>query len=132
MVRKNKKAKKSSKRFREPKDIEAFHYLHSNQINLFHDAITGKTMVDFSGTSLRGVDLRRVDVKRLNIKGAYLRGADVRGVDFRHHDLEGSSLHDALISGAYFPNNLSPEEITMSVRLGTRLRTNGPLVPPKS
>ena len=100
-----KKAKKKRRRFREPKEIEAYHYLHANQINLFHDAITGKKMVDFSGTSLRGVDLR-------------------------HHDLEGASLHDALISGAYFPNNLTPEEITMSVQLGTRLRTKGKLVVP--
>ena len=126
-----KKGKKTSKRFREPKELEAFHYLHSHQINLFHDAIAGKAMVDFSGTSLRGVDLRRVDIRRVNIKGAYMRGADVRGVDLRHHDLEGTSLHDALISGAYFPNNVSPQEITMSVELGTRLRTNGPLIPPE-
>ncbi len=99
-----KKKGKKKRRFREPKEIEAYHYLHANQINLFHDAIAGKKMVDFSGTSLRGVDLRRVDIRRIKIQAAYLRGADLRGVDLRYHDLEGASLHDALISGAYFPN----------------------------
>ena len=31
---------------------------------------------------------------------------------------------DAKIGGAYFPSNLSMEEIRASVELGTRLRTN--------
>ena len=127
-----KKAKKSSKRFREPKDKDAFHHLHSNDIEKFHNAITGVKMVDFSYTSLRGVDFRRVDVRRIKLRGAYLRGADLRGVDLRYHDLEGTSLHNSLISGGYFPNNLSPDEITMSVELGTRMRTNGPLIPPEA
>jgi hypothetical protein len=36
--------------------------------------------------------------------------------------LEGASLHAAHVSGAYFPLELAPEEIEMSVRLGTRMR----------
>jgi hypothetical protein len=36
--------------------------------------------------------------------------------------LGGASLHGAHISGAYFPLQLAPEEIEISVRLGTRMR----------
>jgi hypothetical protein len=36
--------------------------------------------------------------------------------------LEGASLHAAHVSGTYFPPELAPEEIEMSVRLGTRMR----------
>jgi uncharacterized protein YjbI with pentapeptide repeats len=51
-----------------------------------------------------------------------LRGCDFRGIDLRGCRLEGASLHAAHVSGAYFPLQLAPEEIEMSVRLGTRMR----------
>ena len=86
--------------------------------------------VDFSGCSLRGVDFRRVDMRRINIQGSYLRGADLRGVDLRAHDLEGCSFHDSIISGSYLPPNVTPDEVIMSIRHGTRIRTTGPLPAP--
>jgi uncharacterized protein YjbI with pentapeptide repeats len=51
-----------------------------------------------------------------------LRGCDFRGIDLRGCRMEGASLHAAHVSGAYFPLQLAPEEIEMSVRLGTRMR----------
>jgi uncharacterized protein YjbI with pentapeptide repeats len=51
-----------------------------------------------------------------------LRDADFRGCDLRHVDLEGASMHNAKISGTYFPDNLTPEEIQLSVQHGTRIR----------
>jgi hypothetical protein len=36
--------------------------------------------------------------------------------------LLGASLHAAHVSGAYFPKDLAPLEIEMSVKLGTRMR----------
>jgi len=36
--------------------------------------------------------------------------------------LDGASLHAAHVSGVYFPPELAPQEIELSVRLGTRMR----------
>jgi hypothetical protein len=49
--------------------------------------------------------------------------ARVRGLDLSEADLHGASLHEARISGVFFPANLAPEEIRLSVLLGTRMRT---------
>ncbi|MEE2960073.1 MAG: pentapeptide repeat-containing protein [Myxococcota bacterium] len=127
---KSKTDKSTHRRFREPKDKEAFHLLHNHEIDRFHQKIEGMKEVDFSGCSLRGVDFRRVDMRRINIQGSYLRGADLRGVDLRAHDLEGCSFHDSIISGSYLPPNVTPDEVIMSIRHGTRIRTTGPLPAP--
>jgi uncharacterized protein YjbI with pentapeptide repeats len=123
--------KKKLRRFKLPEQIDAYNHLHANEIDKFHEAIKDLESVDFSNTSLRGADFRTADLSRVVIQGAYLMGADLRGVDLRHHNLEGTSLHNALISGVYFPNNVAPSEIIMSVEHGTRIRTSGALVPPK-
>ena len=129
---KKKSGTSKHRRFREPKDKEAFHRLHNHEIDRFHQQIEGMKEVDFSHCSLRGVDFRRVDMRRIVIRGSYLRGADLRGVDLRQHDLEGCSFHDAMISGSYLPSNVTPAEVTMSIKLGTRIRTTGPLPVPES
>lgn len=77
---------------------------------------------DLRGCDLRGIDLRGVDVANLDLSDCYLRQADLRGLDLRTCQMEGASLHAAHISGAYFPSKLAPDEIEMSVRLGTRMR----------
>lgn len=51
-----------------------------------------------------------------------LCNGDFRGLDLREALLEGASLAHAQISGAYFPAELSADEILMSVNFGTRLR----------
>jgi uncharacterized protein YjbI with pentapeptide repeats len=76
---------------------------------------------------LRSCDLSRIDLRELNADGldlsdCYFRMADLRGVDFRDAKLEGASFAAANISGTYFPPELSPEEIDLSVRYGTRVR----------
>jgi uncharacterized protein YjbI with pentapeptide repeats len=75
-----------------------------------------------SGGNYRGLDLRNLNADGLNFSDAYFRGADLRGIDFRNTLLEGASMIDAKISGCYFPKELSPEEIRLSITLGTRLR----------
>jgi uncharacterized protein YjbI with pentapeptide repeats len=77
---------------------------------------------DLRGCDFRGVDLRGVDVANIDFSDCYFRQADLRGLDLRSCRLEGASLHAAHVSGAYFPPQLAPEEIEMSVRLGTRMR----------
>jgi uncharacterized protein YjbI with pentapeptide repeats len=70
----------------------------------------------------RGRDLREMDAKGLDFSNSYFRNTDLRGIDFRNTNLEGSSLIDAKVSGTYFPEQLSPEEIRLSLDTGTRLR----------
>jgi hypothetical protein len=77
---------------------------------------------DLRGCDFRGIDLRGVDVANIDFSDCYFRQADLRGLDLRSCPLEGASLHAAHVSGAYFPVQLAPEEIEMSVRLGTRMR----------
>lgn len=101
----------------------AFRLLRVGEIEAFHESIEGRDSVDFSGTDLRGTDFRKVDLSRIILRDAYLRDADFRGCDLRHLDLQGVSLQNAKISGAYLPDNVSPAEIQMSLRYGTRVRT---------
>jgi uncharacterized protein YjbI with pentapeptide repeats len=77
---------------------------------------------DLRGCDFRGVDLRGADVANIDFSDCYFRQADLRGLDLRSCQLEGASLHAAHVSGAYFPLQFGPEEIEMSVRLGTRMR----------
>jgi uncharacterized protein YjbI with pentapeptide repeats len=77
---------------------------------------------DFRGCDFHGIDLRGVDVSNIDFSDCYFRQADLRGLDLRSCRLEGASLHGAHISGVYFPLQFAPEEIEMSVRLGTRMR----------
>lgn len=70
----------------------------------------------------RGRDLRRMNARGLDFSNAYFRNADLSGIDFRDTNLEGASLMDAKVSGVYFPEELDPEEIRLSLDTGTRLR----------
>lgn len=104
-------------------DDPAFQCLRAGDLEGYHRAIEGRKVVDFSGTYLRAVDFRGADLSKVVLRNAYLRESDLRGCDLRHLDLEGASLDGARISGAYFPANLAANEIRLSVRHGTRMRT---------
>lgn len=77
---------------------------------------------DLRGCDFRGIDLRRFEVANIDLSDSYFRQADLRGLDLRNCKLEGASLHAAHVSGAYFPSQLTAQEIDVAVRLGTRLR----------
>jgi uncharacterized protein YjbI with pentapeptide repeats len=77
---------------------------------------------DLHNADLRMLDLRKADLSRADLSGAYLRNADARGLDLTAANLEGASLHDTNVAGAFFPVALSPEEIWLSVKVGTRMR----------
>jgi hypothetical protein len=70
----------------------------------------------------RSQDLRQVNAERIDFSGCYFRLADLRGLDMSTCCLEGASIHGAKISGVYFPPDLSPEEIRLSLEFGTRMR----------
>ena len=74
----------------------------------------------------RGRDLRNMNAAGLDFSDSYFRNTDLRGIDFRESNLEGASLIDAKVSGTYFPDQLSAEEIRLSLDTGTRLRYEKP------
>jgi uncharacterized protein YjbI with pentapeptide repeats len=88
----------------------------------FNRSVQAGETSDLRGCDFRGIDLRGLDVPHIDFSDCYFRQADLRGLDLRSCRLEGASLHAAHVSGAYFPLELAPEEIEMSVRLGTRMR----------
>jgi len=81
-----------------------------------------QTPPDLENADLRMMDLRLAALVKANLRGAYLRNADLRGVDLSDADLTGASIHEARISGCFFPESLSAEEISLSVSQGTRMR----------
>lgn len=78
--------------------------------------------IELRDCDFRGLDLRGLDAHGLDLGGCYFRQADLRGIDFSESRLEGASINGAKISGVYFPKELTPEEITLSLLHGTRLR----------
>jgi uncharacterized protein YjbI with pentapeptide repeats len=77
---------------------------------------------DLTHCDLRSLDLRGIDTAGLDLSHCYFRNANLRGVDFTKSTLEGASLNEAKISGAYFPAELSAQEIILSVQHGARMR----------
>jgi uncharacterized protein YjbI with pentapeptide repeats len=77
---------------------------------------------DFQGADFRGCDLRGANVEGLDFSNCYFRQADLRGLNLTTCKLEGASLVNANVSGAYFPKELSAEEIRLSLERGTRMR----------
>lgn len=83
--------------------------------------IAGETC-NLCGCDFRTLDLRKLDAKGLDLRDAYFRQADLRGLDLTETKLEGASINAAKISGAYFPPELSAEELMLSLTHGTRMR----------
>lgn len=78
-----------------------------------------------AGCDFSGIDLRGLGADGLDLRDACLDDADLRGVDLRGARLDGATLLGARVSGTYFPADLTPEEIELSLRHGTRLRAKG-------
>ena len=77
---------------------------------------------DLSWCDFRVLDLRGLEAQGLDFSNAYFRQTDLRGIDFSTCKMEGASINGAKISGAYFPKELSADEITLSLLHGTRMR----------
>ena len=74
------------------------------------------------GCDFSGMDLRGMDADGLDLRDGFFHETDLRGVDLRKANLQGASIHGAKIAGVYFPPELSPDEIELSLEHGTRLR----------
>ena len=108
----------------QPKQLDSplFALLRNDDVNAFNLQRPQNSAIDLAGGDFRGLDLRELNAADIDFTDAYFRSADLRGVDFRTASLEGASIAHAQISGAYFPPELSADEILMSVNFGTRLR----------
>jgi|GEM_PF-354988 hypothetical protein len=100
--------------------------LREGRVDTFNARVTETGPADLTGANLRMADLRMADLTGACLQGAYLRAADLRGLDLSTCDLAGASIAGAKVSGVRFPDALGPDEITMSVSLGTRLRPRRP------
>ncbi|MGH8435120.1 MAG: pentapeptide repeat-containing protein [Pseudomonas sp.] len=103
-------------------DHPLYRLLHNEDISGFNEQKPQSGEVDLSHGDFRGLDLRALHADGINFTDAYFRGADLRGLDLRQTRMEGASLAHAQISGAYFPVELSADEILMSLKFGTRMR----------
>lgn len=108
----------------QPKQLDSTLYalLHKEDVRGFNVERQGVATIDFKGGDFRGLDLRELQADGIDFTDGYFRATDLRGLDLRNTHLEGASLSHAKISGAYFPPELSADEILMSVNFGTRLR----------
>jgi uncharacterized protein YjbI with pentapeptide repeats len=96
--------------------------LRNSEVVEFNRRVARGETCDLTNGDFRGADLRKLEATGLDFGGAYFRQADLRGIDFSQCRLEGASIHGAHIAGAFFPPELSPEEITLSLLYGTRMR----------
>jgi uncharacterized protein YjbI with pentapeptide repeats len=103
-------------------DTPLYALLHKDDVAGFNNERPRDGLIDMVGGDFRGLDLRELNADNVDFRDAYFRSADLRGIDFRKASLEGASLAHAQISGAYFPPELSADEILMSMNFGTRLR----------
>jgi uncharacterized protein YjbI with pentapeptide repeats len=106
----------------EMKKSRLFKLLREGKIDEFNEAVAKGEKIDLENANLRSVDLRGVRLEGICLRGAYLCCADLRGLDLRFSNLEGASLKGARISGVWFQDNISAEEIRLSFDHGTRLR----------
>lgn len=103
-------------------DSIGYQLLRDEDIEAFNQRKAKEDFSDLSGCDFRGLDLRGLKADGLNLSDSYFRNSDLRGIDLRKTKLNGASIAGAKISGCYFPEQLSAEEIRLSLDQGTRMR----------
>ncbi len=104
-------------------DQPLYRLLREGKISEFNQRVIAGESVDLSGCDFRHMNLQGIVTKGLDFSGSYFRQADLRGVDFSEcMSMDGASIHDAKISGVYFPKQIRAEEILLSLEHGTRMR----------
>jgi uncharacterized protein YjbI with pentapeptide repeats len=99
-----------------------YQFLRNEDIDGFNAQRDQLDTSELKNGDYRGRDLRHMNADGLDFSSAYFRNSDLSGIDFRNTNLEGASLLDCKLSGVYFPSELSPDEIRLSLDTGTRLR----------
>jgi uncharacterized protein YjbI with pentapeptide repeats len=106
----------------EDKQNEMYAYLQGDDVAAFNQGREDGKSVDLTNAKFRAFDLKGVNLNGLDLSGAYFKNADLRGADLRGCTLDGCSFFNSKISGVFFPENISPEEIALSLLHGTRIR----------
>ncbi len=99
-----------------------YQLLRQENVKDFNEQRNNLDTSELKSGDYRGRDLRNMNARELDFSDSYFRNADLSGIDFRTTNLEGASLLDAKLSGTYFPAELAPEEIRLSLDTGTRMR----------
>jgi len=103
-------------------DEPLYRLLREGHIEEFNTQRAAGINGNLTNCDFRGIDLRGINADNLDFSGCYFRQADLRGIDFTYTTLKGASIHAAKISGVYFPDDFSADEISMPLLHGTRLR----------
>jgi len=103
-------------------DDPMYRLLREGAVDEFNTRRSGGEECNLRGCDFRHLDLRKLNARDLDLRDCYFRQTDLRGVDLSESNLEGASINAAKISGAYFPPDLSAEELTLSLVHGTRMR----------
>jgi len=103
-------------------DDPMYRLLREGAVEEFNSRRAGGEECNLRGCDFRHLDLRKLDARGLDLADCYFRQTDLRGVDLSEANMEGASINAAKISGAYFPPDLSAEELTLSLVHGIRMR----------
>jgi hypothetical protein len=100
-----------------------YRLLRDGKVAEFNQRIAAGETAQLTSCDFRHINLQGLEVKGLDLSNSYFRQADLRGIDFSEClSIEGASIHGAKISGVRFPDELSAEEILLSLEHGTRMR----------
>ena len=103
-------------------DDPMYRLLRDGEIKEFNARKAGGQSARLRGCDFSGMVLKGMDADGLDLQDGFFHDTDLRGVDLRKANLQGASIHGARIAGVYFPAELSPEGIELSLEHGTRLR----------
>ncbi|MFT6368667.1 MAG: hypothetical protein ACJARI_004133, partial [Bacteroidia bacterium] len=91
-----------------------YQLLRNEDIKGFNEQRDQIDSSELTSGDYRARDLRYMNAKDLDFSNSYFRNCDLSGIDFRQTNLEGASILDAKVSGAYFPAELDAAEIRLS------------------
>ena len=103
-------------------DDPLYSLLRDEQIEEFNSQRPKGEPYALTGLDFRGLNLRGMDVDGIDFANSYFRQTDLAGLNFTNCNMERVSIGGANISGTLFQKELSPQEIVMSLKYGTRLR----------
>ena len=104
------------------KDDALYQLLREGKVDEFNQRKAAGEACDLTQCDFRNVDLRGIEADGLDFSNSYFHHSDLRAVDLRQACMEGASINGARISGTYFPDELTAEEINLSLTHGTRMR----------
>jgi uncharacterized protein YjbI with pentapeptide repeats len=99
-----------------------YQLLRDGNIKEFNQRKSQGETCQLTSCDFRHLDLRGLDALGIDLSNCYFRATDLRGIDFSNARLEGASINGSRISGAFFPAELTADEIMLSVNHGTRMR----------